>query len=95
MLLNNLSKIPSRFVIYSTYTGSNGVTVANNGTFYGVIYAPSTDVSFSNNSTVFGAMVGKTVMLSNNAQVHYDESLKTFSDPNSLFMSTLGNWKEI
>ena len=93
--LNNLAKAPDKFVIYSTYTGANGVSINNNGTFYGVIYAPLTDVTMSNNTTVFGAMVGKTITLSNDNVVHYDESLGAFSDPNSPFTVKLGNWQEI
>ena len=93
VILNNLSKLPSNFIIYSRYTGANGVTISNNGTFYGAIYAPDTDIDMSNNVTVYGAMVGKTIDISNNDKVHFDEALTALSDPNS--PAGLSDWQEV
>ena len=72
--VNNLGA-PLKFGIFSTYTGASGVQIANNGNFYGTVYAPATDVSITNNSQLYGAIVGKTVTLSNNTQIHYDQTL--------------------
>lgn len=90
--INNQSKIPQNFFLYSTYTGSNGISLANNGAVYGVVYAPNTDISIGNNGQVFGALIGKTVWFSNNDSIHYDEVVG----------NTLGaggfstqNWQEI
>ncbi len=66
---------PSKFQIFSTYTGNNGVQITNNGSFYGAVYAPGTGVTISNNNGYYGAVVGKTVTLLQNGQIHYDQVL--------------------
>jgi len=91
--INNSSKTPSNFVLYSTYSGSNGVTVENNGGMYGVVYAPDTDVSISNNGIVYGAVIGKTIEASNNAYVHYDEKVTALASSSSSSY-TMSNWQE-
>lgn len=74
-VINNVSKKPDKFLIYSAYTGADGVLISNNGSIYSAIYAPETDISVTNNGSFFGAVVGKTVSMSNNASLHYDQAL--------------------
>ncbi len=95
VLVNNVSKIPGKFIIYSTYSGSDGVKIDNNSTFYGVIYAPQTDVILNNNVTLYGAIVGKTVEISNNVAVHFDEALKSFTGPGISSTGVLVHWAEL
>lgn len=90
--INNQGNIPSNFVIYSTYTGSNGVSLANSGAFYGVVYAPNTDISIGNNGQVFGALIGKTIWFSNNDNIHYDEAVGTTLGSGSFSPQS---WQEI
>jgi len=47
----------------------------NNVLFTGIIYAPHADIRLTNSVDFTGAIVGKNVFLSNNAKLHYDESL--------------------
>jgi hypothetical protein len=63
------------FQVFSTYTGSGGVVVSNNGNFFGTVYAPGTDVSVTNNTALYGAIVGNTISVENNGTFHYDEAL--------------------
>ncbi len=93
VLFNSASHLPSKFNIYSTYTGSNGVVISNNGTTYAGIYAPQTNITLSNNDAFYGAVVGKTVNLSNNGEVHYDQALATLSNPFENAITS--NWQEI
>lgn len=90
--LNNVSKIPANFQLYSSYSGSNGVQISNNGNFYGSVYAPDTDVILANNTDSFGSFVGKTVDLSNNSDIHYDQALNQVTNP--IFPLTVGSWYE-
>ncbi|MBI3602400.1 MAG: hypothetical protein HY209_05860 [Candidatus Omnitrophica bacterium] len=90
--INNISKIPANMQIYSTYTGANGVTLTNNGTTYAGVYAPGTDVEVSNNNGFYGAVVGKTVKLDNNGEVHYDEALTTMANP--FAQAIISSWQE-
>ena len=90
--INTVSQLPSKFQIYSTYTGSDGVNLHNNGTSYVAIYAPQTDIDINNNGQFYGAIVGKTVDMNNNAQSHYDEALATLASP--FENAILSNWQE-
>lgn len=92
VLLNNLSKKPSSFIIYSKYTGSDGVTISNNGTFYGAVYAKDTDITLDNNANVYGSMVGKTVDVANNDEVHFDLALSSLLVSGS---QVPADWQEI
>jgi len=55
--------------------GSGSVSVSGNGDLWADIYAPSSAVSFTGNGDFFGALVGRTLTISGNGDVHYDESL--------------------
>jgi hypothetical protein len=78
--LNNTARIttadpnPEKFAMYLTNSGD--VKLSNNGTFYGVVYAPQSVVDLSNGGTFYGAFVGKQVKLENSARVHYDTALR-------------------
>jgi len=92
--LNNVGKVPSNFQLYSSYSGSNGIQISNNGNFYGAIYAPDTDIVLANNVDCFGSFIGKTVDLSNNGDIHYDEALKLVTNPIFASSYTASNWQE-
>lgn len=91
-VINNVSKKPDKFLIYSAYTGANGVLISNNGSIYSAIYAPETNIAISNNASLFGSVVGKTVSASNNASLHYDQALSAI--PGGGGYST-SSWQEL
>ena len=93
-VINNNSLDPSKFIIYSAYTGNDGVHFSNNGSVYGAIYAPQTDVDVENNGAFFGAVVGETIDFANNVKLHYDENLNNLANPFSTSV-TLSSWQEI
>jgi hypothetical protein len=93
--INNLSKKPTNFILYSSYTGSNGVNIGVSGGFYGAIYAPATDIKFNVSGDVYGSAIGKTVDDSVSANIHYDEALgrlASASVPSGLY--TIKSWSE-
>ncbi len=92
-LINNQSKDPSKFIIYSTYQGADGIKFNNNGNLHMAVYAPQTDVDVDNNTNIYGSLVGGTVNLAQNIQLHYDENLKNLSDTNASLMPH--DWQEI
>ncbi len=92
-VINNVSHVPSNLQIYSTYTGSDGVTLSNNGDMYGAIYSPNTKVTINNNGSYYGSAIGSILSLANNGEVHYDEQLNNLANP---YASTVfSNWQEI
>jgi hypothetical protein len=90
--INSVAKSPVDLQIYSTYTGSNGISISNNAETYAAVYAPKTDINMSNNSGLYGAVVGKTATLDNNGSVHYDTSLASMANPYDV--SILTSWEE-
>ena len=66
----------------------------NSSDFYGVIYAPDTDVVMNNSATVYGAAVSKTYDMKNSGVFMYDASLRNtdFDDEAVRFVVT--NWHE-
>jgi hypothetical protein len=78
---NTTNNVTSKFMIYSKFTGSGGVSLGNKNDFLGAIYAPQTDINIGNTGGFYGSAVGKTVNVGNNGQLHYDESLAQQSAP--------------
>lgn len=70
--INNTTAIPANLRILSSYTGSNGVSLSNGTNIYMVVYAPQTSVSVSGTAPLFGAVVGKTLSVTNSGAVHFD-----------------------
>jgi hypothetical protein len=73
--LQNPSQIPANLQVFSSYTGSNGVTVSGTSATYMSIYSPGTDVTISGGSPYYGSLVGKTLTVSGNSQIHQDLDL--------------------
>jgi hypothetical protein len=78
---NTTNNVTSKFMIYSKFTGSGGISLGNKNDFLGAIYAPQTDINIGNTGGFYGSAVGKTVNVGNNGQLHYDESLAQQSAP--------------
>jgi type II secretory pathway pseudopilin PulG len=75
--------------VYGPDTGSNEVTLRNNGVFYGVLYAPTSTVELSNNGTFHGAIAGKTVTLDNNFSFAWSSAVSNISaGTNGLYYRT-------
>ena len=92
--VNNVTQIPSKFLVYSRYSSPNGIQMSNNLNLYGAVYAPDTEVTLSNSVEFFGAFITKTMNLSNSTKVHYDEALQSLggSSGGSYSVTT---WQEI
>jgi hypothetical protein len=73
--IQNPSHIPANLQVFSSYTGSNGVTVSGASATYMSIYAPGTDVTVSGGGGLFGSLVGKTLTISGGSSVHEDLDL--------------------
>jgi len=82
-ITGNLHRAGGTEVINSTQVASNlqiqmtGGTaeITSNNDFYGVIYAPNTDITLDGSADLYGGVVGKTLSMTGNGQAHYDESL--------------------
>ena len=77
----NETQKPANLQLFGV-TPSDGVSrsfaLSGNGSFTGAVYAPDHVVTLSgggSNGNYFGSIVAKTVTMSGNTSVHYDESL--------------------
>jgi hypothetical protein len=73
--INNTTSLPRNLRILSSYSGSNGVTLSNGSNTYMVVYAPQTSTSVSGSAPLFGALVAKTLSVTNSGAVHFDITL--------------------
>lgn len=97
-VLNNTTKIPANFMLYSRYSGSNGINFSNSGSMYGVIYSPDTNITYSNSYETYGALIAKSITLSNSSKVHYDEALQNISPAFSTTSTSnysIKTWQEL
>ena len=73
--IQNTTNIPANLQVSSSYTGNNGVTVSGGSGAFMSIYAPGTSVTVSGSSPFYGSLVGKTLTVSGNSQIHQDIGL--------------------
>jgi Flp pilus assembly protein TadG len=71
-IVNNNTMLASNLEIYMTGGTAN---FTSDNPFYGVIYAPNTNVTISGTADFFGAAVGETLRFMGDGTAHYDESL--------------------
>jgi Flp pilus assembly protein TadG len=71
--VNNTTLVPANLQINAT--GPCEVELRGGGAFYGIVYAPNSDVLFDGGGHHFGVIVGKTLTVSANATAHYDEAI--------------------
>jgi len=55
--------------------GSGTVSVANNNSFYGRIYAPQSAVQLSGTGDIYGSVLGSAISMTGTSGIHYDLSL--------------------
>lgn len=102
--LLNLTKDPTKLIIYGTDTCEKIKIEENRGTFYGAVYAPYAKVEIKNSNDIYGALVGWDVKLKNKKEygigtLYYDEALSSINyfetmgsdDPQRFVMK---NWRE-
>jgi Flp pilus assembly protein TadG len=86
----NLTFIGGSYVYNDTSKAENLTIMMTGGVaniafsepFYGVLYAPDSDVTISGNADVYGAVVANNLKVTGNALGHYDESLEMeMADP--------------
>lgn len=65
---------PEKFAIY--VEGKGKVQLSGAGVFFGVIYAPESEIMVNDQGELFGAIVGKKIKIDRDAVLHYDSSLR-------------------
>ena len=90
--------LPTDLMIYSSATSSTNnnykVDIRSNSTITGTIYAPNAAIDISSNSNSLGAIRGKYINASSNAQFHYDEAMGRLEGYPTLGYEII-SWREI
>ena len=63
--------------------------------FYGGLYAPSAHIDVGGDALIYGSIIARTVGVSGDAQIHYDESLGELTDPIGLYRIRILSWREL
>ena len=72
----NVTQASKNFIIYGSPLLTS-VKLTGGANLHGLLHAPMANISLTGGQQTFGAMVGDTIIMSNGAAVHYDESLAT------------------
>jgi hypothetical protein len=70
----NQTQNPRQFGFWGTDSLTN-VQFNSSSDFYGTIYAPQASMTYDDNNVIYGAIVGRSVVMTSNSVVHYDEAL--------------------
>ena len=89
----NQGNIPSNLTIYAT--GSSAVSILNSGVYYGGIYAPNSTITNSGDVNIYGAVICKTMTLSNSSKIHYYEDMATGSGGSCSQKPSVTTWQEL
>lgn len=93
--INNITKVPTNFILYSRYSsGTNGITFNNSTDLYGGIYAPDCMVTLQQSFQLYGALAAESASLFNSTKVHYDEALRILPTPFTTPTYSIQNWRE-
>lgn len=88
--VQNNAGTAEKFQLYSL--NSSSVSISGNGDLTGIIYAPDSSVSISGNGDLVGAVVGNTISINGNGEIHYDEALKNVGGSNK---KSVVSWQEL
>jgi hypothetical protein len=73
-----VSLLPADLSFFGT-AGATDVSMLGSPVLYGLIYAPSAALHISGHSVVYGALLGATVDLSGNAELHHDLAVENIN----------------
>jgi hypothetical protein len=73
--INNMSKDPTKLVMYGTDTFTGLKTFRNNSETYAAMYFPKANVSLANSAAFYGSIIARQFSVANNMRVHFDEAL--------------------
>ncbi len=82
----NPSGIPINMQFY--YGGSKATKLSGNAQTYSVVYAPNSAINLSGGSDFFGSIIGNTINMSGNTNIHYDRHLPSITAGDYLWFNS-------
>lgn len=94
-VLNN-SLVPGNVMFYGNHNPSvtQSISIAGNGVFAGILYAPSASVQAQgsgNNGDIYGAIIANTIFFNGTTSLHYDQAL---GDIGAVIDYRIASWYE-
>ncbi|NIM59758.1 MAG: hypothetical protein GTO16_12585 [Candidatus Aminicenantes bacterium] len=74
--INNLSRDPTKFVLFGTEVFTGNIYIDQSSEFYGAIYAPNAFVELDQADGFFGAIIANNVLFDQFTMLHYDKALE-------------------
>jgi hypothetical protein len=63
--------------------------------FYGGIYAPNSTLNVSGDARIFGSLIGRTVNVNGNAEIHFDEAMTELTNVANVYQRTVLSWRDL
>ena len=98
--IQNLTLDPKNLIVLVNQSGPDNFLIGPPSSvfpFYGIVYQPTSSSTFTiaNNAEVYGAISTQNLVLSGNAAVHYDTTLRSFAVPGVDQAVTITDWREL
>ncbi len=74
--INNLSKDPTKFVLFGTASFTGDIYIDQGSEFYGAIYAPNAFVELDQGDGFYGAIIANDILFDKHTVLHYDKALE-------------------
>lgn len=73
--INNLSKDPSKLIVFGTDSFNGEMEWNSNSQFWGAVYVPRANVIYNSNTDFHGSITCNHIHMDSNGKIHYDEAL--------------------
>ena len=84
---------PSNFSIFaSSQSNTDTISIGNDVTFSGLIYAPYITVRMDNSADIYGAIIAREVEIVNSVNIFFDTDMSDDYDPRALAFTT---WRDV
>jgi hypothetical protein len=74
--INNLSRDPTKFVLFGTEAFTGNIYIDQGSEFYGAIYAPNAFVELDQANGFYGAVIANDILFDQHTVLHYDKALE-------------------
>jgi len=74
--INNLSRDPTKFVLFGTEAFTGDIYIDQGSEFYGAVYAPNAFVELDQGDGFFGAIIANDILIDQDTVLHYDKALE-------------------
>lgn len=87
---------PTNFQLYGYNTNSVTYSFSAGSAFYGLVYAPQSDLTMTGNSGLYGAFIVNSITKNTGtSSIHYDQNAVRISPPTATGVMIKSDWREV